>query len=95
MNLPLALKQALFDSLAGSSALTCLNTPDCCQLVIVGLQVKFRINRRNVAPQSLHVCTLRLTPTGSHSERSDTLLHTFDCISKPAEPHLSQLLVQT
>lgn len=31
MNLPLALKQALFDSLAGFSALTSSNTPDCFQ----------------------------------------------------------------
>lgn len=37
MNRPSALKLALFDSLRGSSALTCLNRPDCRQPAIVGL----------------------------------------------------------
>lgn len=54
------LKQALFDSLTGSSAFvkgkkkekSCLNKPGGCQPVIAGVQVKFRINRRNVALQS-------------------------------------------
>lgn len=52
--LPSALKQALFDFLTGSSALTCLHTPHCCQPVTTGLQVKFTINRRNVVLQSQH-----------------------------------------